>query len=98
LSSNVHPVPVKMDIPIKGACLVIKISVAYFASNEPEMGFESTAELHAQQKKCVKSKVYNFKECLQARIERYAQLSSVVFIVIAFVRIEFLNDKFCVVF
>jgi len=87
-----------MDIPIKGACLLIKISVAYFTSNEPEMGFESIAELHAQQKKCVKRKVYNFKECFQARIEIYAQLGSGVFNVIVFVRIEFLNDEFCAVF
>lgn len=28
LSSNVQPVPVKMDIPIKAAFLLIKISVA----------------------------------------------------------------------
>jgi len=62
------------------------------------MGFESIAELHAQQKKCVKRNVYNFKECLQARNEIYALLSSGVFIVIVFVRVEFLNDKFFAVF
>jgi len=60
-----------MDIPIKGKCLLIKISVAYFTSNALEMGSEFIADLHAQQKKCVKRTVYNFKECFLASIEIY---------------------------
>lgn len=51
-----------------------------------------------EKKKCVKRNVYNFKECFQARIEKYAQLRSGVFTVIVLVGIEFLNDKFCAVF
>ena len=51
LSSNVQPVPVKMDIPTKGACLLIKISAAYFMSKAFEKDVEFIAELHAQNKK-----------------------------------------------
>lgn len=86
MSSKVQPVPVKMDIPIKGVCLLIKISVVYFMSKALEKRFEFITELHAQQKKCVKRKVYNFKECFLASTEIYAQLSSGVFTVIVLVR------------
>ena len=97
MSSNVQPVPVKMDIPIKGACWLIKISVTYFTSKALEMGFKFIAELHTQQKKCFKRNVCSFKECFLASTETYAQLNSGVFIVIVLVCIEFLNDKFCTV-
>jgi hypothetical protein len=98
LSSNVQPVPVKMDIPIKGACLLIKISVAYLTSNTLGIGLEFIAELHAQQKNCVKRNFYNFKECFLASIDIYVQLRSGVFTVIVHVCNEFLKDKFCTVF